>query len=118
MMTIKDMRQKDIERLAAMLDGNTAEARYIMNCFYRIAGLYERLTVIENDAELYERYTRNGWLDQDENKLEKMTRNINEHLKPAGYRINLESACASIVKPDNDSRGCIAEIFTLGHWYR
>ena len=117
-MTIRELRQKDIQRLGEMLNGNTEEATYIMNCFYRLAGIYELLCVVENDSSLYYYYSRLGLLEEKQNKLDKMVSNINKHLSPIGLRVNLESACTSIVRPDEDNRGCIAEIFTLGHWYR
>lgn len=116
-MTIAELRQRDKERLAEMLGGNLDEAHYIMNCFYRMAGLYSRICIIENDADLYERYTRHGWLDEEETRLERMISNINKHLAPVGLMVHNESACSSIVRPDIKSH-CIAETFTLGHWYR
>lgn len=117
MMTIKELRIKDVERLAEKMNGNIEEARHIMNCFYRLAGLYERLCIVENDSRQYETWTRYGWLDKEENKLTRMTANIDKLLAPTGYRVHMESACTSIVKHE-DNNGCISEIFTLGHWYR
>lgn len=115
---IKRLRQEDVNRLAHLLGDDYDKAKYIMNCFYRLAGLYSRLCIVENDAEMYETWTRYGWLEKEEDRQERMTANINKHLSPIGLRVNLESACTSIVRPDEDKRGCIAEIFTLGHWYR
>lgn len=116
-MTIRELRTKDVERLAEKMNGNIEEARHIMNCFYRIAGLYEELCVVENDANSYYYYSRLGLLEQKENKLARMTANIDKLLAPTGYRVHMESACTSIVKHE-DNNGCISEVFTLGHWYR
>ena len=105
-MTIAQLREREIERLARYknpepTEQDIAEAKRIMNSFYRLCGLNERLLYIENDFTLFERYSRLGWLNKLREKEDRWIKRIENWLKEYGLTIQYFGYMPTIVDKDN-----------------
>lgn len=81
--TIAQLRETQVEKLAAMHDGNLDAARKIMNSYYRMCGLCETNLYLANDEQIYNPRT----LAASEAREEKWYNRLNKALAP--YNLEL-----------------------------
>lgn len=122
--TTAEIREKNIHKLAERSDNFTTDpitaisnARKAMNSFYRLAGYSERLFYINNDYDLYSRYTKNGRLDRMESREENWIKRVNIYLSEFHARAVYNGVYPSICdEPHTDDHGCIRDLY-LTAWY-
>lgn len=88
MPTIREMREKELERLVAFKTENPteqdfAEARKLMNSFYRLCGLEDTNLYLVND----ERTCNLPSTAKSEEKAERWRRRLNKELQKYGLRL-------------------------------
>ena len=100
-MTIAQLREREVEKLARYknpepTEQDIAEAKRIMNSYYRLAGLNERLLYINNDERTYNFYFRSGELKRLEEQEDRWIKRIKNWLKEYGLTINYYSFLPTI----------------------
>lgn len=112
-MTIAQMRERDIEKFMEMTGATEETTRKIFNSFYRYSGLEQRLLVLENDCEFYER--RKWWLDHEEERAEKWRKRLMGWLNPYGLTLYVSGGYPKICIRDPKTGGI--DIKFYGHYY-
>ena len=104
-LSIAKLREIEVERLAAMYDGNIQAARKIMNSFYRLCGLCETNLYLANDERTCNRPSTKASAEREE----KWVTRLCNALKPYGLTLYYSGYCPSIgVKYENG--GCAERI--------
>lgn len=110
-MTIAQLREKEVERLARFKNSEPTEqdinnARRIMNSFYRLCGLCETNLYLANDERTCNRQSTKD----SEEREEKWVKRLNEQLKPYGLQLFYCGYCPSIGIVEKPHGGCIEKI--------
>lgn len=116
-MTIAQLREKEVEKLATFRNGEPwqhepteeekQQARRMMNSFYRLCGIDERLLYLENDEKWHDRpYTKNLSAKRD-----KWFSRLNEQFKEKyGLVLYYSGYCPSIGVRYMPGGGCAEKI--------
>lgn len=110
-MSIAELREKEVYRLATFKNENPtnediANARKIMNSFYRLCGLCEKNLYLANDEKWCNtRYTRDS-----EERESKWVDRLNIALKPYGLQLFFCGYCPSIGTVNKENGGCCEKI--------
>lgn len=110
-MTIAQLREKEVERLARFKDSepteqNITDARKIMNSFYRLCGLCTTNLYLANDARTCNRQSTKD----SEEREERWVKRLNEQLKPYGLQLFYCGYCPSIGIVEKPHGGCVEKI--------
>lgn len=82
-MTTAQLRAREVERLASFGNGNVAEAKQIMNSYYRLCGLCETNLYLANT----EITCNSSYTLKSEAKEEKWNERLNKRLAPYGLEL-------------------------------
>lgn len=112
-MTIAELRAREVHKLArwktpmVTLEDIDA-ARRIMNSFYRLCGLLNRLLILENDERTCNRRSTR----EASNRALSWTRRLNKELEPYGLALSFSGYLPSIGTKDPISGAFSEKIFT------
>lgn len=100
--TIADIRYNSLNRFNEAYIHDINKASYIINSYYRLCGLSNRLLILDNDERTYNtRYTTNLHAREDRH-----INRLNEALKPYGLCLMFFSWLPSIcIKDDSGNKG-------------
>lgn len=100
-LTIAQRRERALNRFNEEHIHDEEAARKIINSFYRLSGLSERVFYRQNDEKLYNsRYTLSL-----EEKEDRWISRLNGYLKPYGLKVIYFGIFPTICKPDNEKSG-------------
>ena len=116
-MTIAQLREREVNKLARFKSENPseedyAEAKRMMNRFYRLCGLEERLLYLENDERTY-----NSWYTKEcDAKAERWRNRLNADFKRIyGLELVYCGYAPSIGVVDREGRGGFHE--KINRWF-
>lgn len=100
-LTIAQRRERALDRFNEEHIHDEEAARKIINSFYRLSGLSERVFYRENcESTCNSRYTA-----ELEEKEERWIKRLNEYLRPYGLKVIYFGIFPTICKPDNEKSG-------------
>lgn len=110
-MSIAELREKEVYRLASYRENEPsaeiiADARKIMNSFYRLCGLCEKNLYLAND----ERTCNSRYCKESEKREEQWVKRIDKWLEPYGLTLFFCGYCPSIGTVEKESGGCSEKI--------
>lgn len=118
-MTVADMRRRSLIEVAKRknpepTEQDLADARTIMNRFYRLHALHERLFYLENDSIMVEKHQR--YIKSLQSRFERLDKKLNEDLVPYNLITRIAWISLDLYEPD-EYKGCVKNVY-LTHFYQ
>lgn len=111
--TIHERREKDVLTLANIMQDET-KARRFFNSFYRLAGLENRLCMLENNERTYERNKK--YIERESERGYKWLLRLNKTASAYGLKVISQNGYLSLYHKEKEN-GALGNALTYGHYY-